>query len=405
MNQIILPFRWVFAKRSRLILVTLVLFAIGFFAWTRRNKTEKTQIQVATVEKGTIISSVSASGTILTANTLSITTNATGVVKKVYVKDGDTVAKGQKLAEIELDFTGMQKNTSAYASYQTAVNSLSTAKNSLRSSESSLAKTYDEIKGHDTDESLTMKETRTKAEVAKDNSYLGVINAQNNLTSSLLSYQASSPVIYAPNSGKVENITIVEGMALSSSNTTSDSSNGSSGQRIAVIKTKGMPLATFNISEVDVSRVTQRQKATITLDSISNKTFTGKVVSVDKIGTTSNGVTNYPVVIQLDTEASDILPNMAATANIILQSKDNVLLVPSSAITTSNGQSAVGVIKGGQEQIVNVEIGISSDSQVEITSGLTEGDMVITGTTVTGATQSGGQSPFGGFGGAGFRIR
>ena len=404
MNKLKALFGWFSAKRSRVILAELILFAGVFFIWTRRGKGDETQIQSVTVEKGNVVSTISASGTILTANTLSITTSATGIVKKVYVKDGDVVAKGQKLAEIDLDPAGAQRKESTYESYISATNSLTSAKNNLRSAEASLAVTYDEIKGHDTDESLEIKETRTKAEVAKDNAYLGVINAQASLTSSLLSYQTSSPTVYAPNSGTIDNITIVEGMVLSSSSSSSTTTNTTTqGERIAVIKTTGTPLATFNISEIDVSRVAQGQKATLTLDALSDKTFTGKVVSVDKVGTTSSGVTNYPVIIQFDLEAPEILPNMAATANIILETKNDVLVIPSSAITTSNGTSTVKVLRNGQEISTTVELGLTSDSGVEISSGLSEGDTIVTGTTSTSSGAGQTRSVFspGGFGGGG----
>lgn len=407
MKQLKSVFGWIKAKKSRWLLTVITLSAAGIFLWTGRNGTSEPTYQTATVEKGNIISTISASGNILTANTLPITTSATGIVKKVYVKDGNTVAKGQKLAEIELDPSGAQNNAQAYASYISASNSLSTAKNNLRNAEASLAVVYDEIKGHDADESLQMKETRTKAEVAKDNAYLGVVNAQASLSSARLSYQENNPIIYSPNSGIIENITLVEGMTLTSAASSTDTA--SRGESIAVIKTQGTPLATFNISEIDVSRVSQGQKATITLDAISDKTFTGKVVSVDKVGSTSSGVTNYPVIIQFDTEAAEILPNMAATANIILETKNNVLVIPSSAVTTSNGTSTARIFKEGREQVVSVEIGLTGDSGVEIISGLSEGDVVITGTSTSVSTNTSGEnrsvfSP-GGLGGSGAVFR
>jgi macrolide-specific efflux system membrane fusion protein len=94
---------------------------------------------------------------------------------------------------------------------------------------------------------------------------------------------------------------------------------------------------------------------------------------------------------------------MAATANIITATKNDVLMVPSASVQTQNGTSTVRVLKNGKVQEVNVEIGLSSSSQVEITSGLSEGDTVITSiTTSTSTNQSRGQtSVFGGGGGGG----
>jgi len=142
------------------------------------------------------------------------------------------------------------------------------------------------------------------------------------------------------------------------------------------------------------------QKATIKLDSLPEKTFSGKVVSVDRLGTTSSGVTNYPVIIQFDTSSDEVLPNMAASANIIIEAKDNVLVVPSSAIQKQNGQSVVTVLENGKERQKVVEVGISSETQTEIVSGVSEGEVVITG-RLTGAKIQTGGSPFGGMPGMG----
>jgi macrolide-specific efflux system membrane fusion protein len=193
-------------------------------------------------------------------------------------------------------------------------------------------------------------------------------------------------------------------MILSSSGSSSTSQSGS---RIAVVTGSGNLLASFNISEVDVPRVKQGQKTTIILDSISDKTFTGEVVSVDRIGTVTNGVTNYPVVIQFSTQSEDILPNMSATANIIIETKTDVLVVPNAAIvSSSNNQNSVRVLKDGKEVSIPVEIGVSSDTLTEVVSGLNEGDEVITGTLTSGASRTKGQtSPFSSFGGGGIRPR
>ncbi len=358
------------------IALTIVVYGI-WYAVYGGNK-NKITYQTTAVVKGTIISSVSASGQILTSNLVNVSTEASGVVKTVYVKNGDYDYAGQALAEITLDSDGALANAKAWQS-------LSTAQNSYRSTQASLANVYDQIKGHSIDETFTMKETRTKAEVANDNTYVALAAAG-------LTYRQTSPVITAPMTGTVDNITLTAGMILtnSSSSTTTTSSN-----RVAVITFQGNPIATFNISEVDVSRVKPGQKATVTLDSISDKTFTGKIMTVDKIGTVVSGVTNYPVTMLFDTTAPEILPNMAATANIIIDSKDNVLIVPSSAIQLQpDGTPYVRVLKNGIPENVTIETGLSSDTETEITSGLSESDEVITGSLTSAARSGTSTSPF-----------
>lgn len=400
-KKLLKTFKKLFSSRKRAAIIVVLIILTGFIGQRviSNNKDEKVQPQTTQVERGMIISSVSASGSIISSNIENVTTQASGTVSKVYVSDGDEVYVGQKLAEIDLDVQGEQNHASAYSSYLSAVNSANSANNSYRSTQASLAVVYDEIKGHDDDESLEMKETRTKAEVANDNAYDSVKSAKAKLTSASLAYKTNAPAITAPVAGIVKSVTVAEGMNIGAEET---ASGGRANQRIATIATEGLPIATFNVSEIDVSSIKPGQKATITLDSITNKTFTGKVVSVDRVGTIANNVTTYPVIIQFDTNSDQILPNMAVTANIVIERKDNALLVPSGSVQSQGEQSFVSVLVGGKPQPVSVEIGLSSDTQTEIVSGLNEGDIIITGAVSTDNNQDG-DSPFGG--GAGSMLR
>jgi RND family efflux transporter MFP subunit len=378
------------AKRA---VIVIAAFVIGsYFLWGKiHSKEGEPAIQTATVEKGTIVSSVTASGNIISSNIENITTQTSGTVKKVYVSDGDQVTAGQKLAEIDLDVQGQQNHASAYSNYLSTVNSLNSAKNSYRSSQASLAVVYDEIKGHDNDETFAMKETRTRAEVANDNAYDGVKTAEARLSSAALAYKTNAPLITAPIAGTVKSVTIAEGMNIGATET---ASGARANQRVATIATNGLPIAKFNVSEIDVSLVKPGQKATITLDALSNKTFTGHVVSVDRVGTIISNVTTYPVIIQLDTQSDQILPNMTATANIILETKTAVLLIPSAAVSYQDDSAFVTLLQDNQQLAQPVEVGLSNNTQIEIVSGLSEGDLVITSTTTTSQTS---QNQGGGF--------
>jgi macrolide-specific efflux system membrane fusion protein len=95
----------------------LVIFAVTKIF----SGSSKVTYQTATVEKGTLMSSISASGTITSGDTTYITTGASGTVNKVYVKNGDTVVKAQKLAELTLDDVGQETQTTAWNNYQEAL--------------------------------------------------------------------------------------------------------------------------------------------------------------------------------------------------------------------------------------------------------------------------------------------
>ena len=365
-----------------------------------KSKNQQPQIQTQKVERGTIVSSISASGQILTANIVNITTNTKGLVKKVYVKDGDKVWAGQKLMELTLDSDAQQKNAAAWVSYLSAKNNLDSAQATLYSLQSqefaANQKLINDAVARElkTDDPTYIQENADwlAAEAKYKNQQNVIIQSRAAINSAWLSYQSVSPIVTAPISGTITNLTYAEGMSLSAS---SDSS-----QRVAVIVSEGTPLSSFNVSEIDVSKVRPGQRATIKLDSLADKTFTGKIITVDKIGVITSGVTSYPVIIKFDSGASEILPNMSATANIILEVKDNVLLVPSSAVQKQNDQNVVQVMKGKQQQVVNVEVGLISDAQTEIISGLSEGDEVITSSTASTINNQSGGSVFSG-GGAG----
>ncbi len=376
---------WIRAGRKNTVIAGAALLVLIFAGYRIAvgSKGKTPQYQTANVARGTIVETVSASGKVLTTNTLAINTQASGVVKAVYVKDGDKVYIGQKIAEITLDSDGILATQKAWAS-------LKSAENSYRSSQASLANVYDQIKGNDTTETFAMKETRTRAEVANDNAWV-------NLQTARLSYRQMSPTITAPFSGIVQSVNLVEGMVLSSSTSTTNINS----QRVAVIKGNSLPVVNVSLSEIDVASVKVGQKVTVTFDSIPDKTFTGKVATVDRVGTVSSNVTSYSANIKLDSESEVILPNMAATAGIIIDTVSDVLEIPSSALIVSNGQTMAKTLQNGREVDVPVTVGLSSDTATEIKSGLTEGQVVITGVkSGSSSSSSGTRSVFsGGFGG------
>lgn len=400
-------------KKSLIIKIVIIVLIIAgaWFSYSRfkKGRTSQSQFQTAVVEKGTIIDTVEASGNVLSANFISITSQASGLVKKVYLKDGDSVFAGQKIAELTLDTAGQQKNSQAWSAYLSAKNTLESSQATLYTLQSDMLtkwKAFMDLAQNSTyqnsDQTPNLANRQLSpfyvsqddwlaAEAKYKNQQAVISQAKSSLNSAFLSYSLTSPTITAPFSGNINNIGLVEGMVL----------DGQTAVRAAVIKNEASPVFSFNVSEIDVPKLKVGQKATIVLDSLSDKTFTGKVMTVDRIGSISNNVTNYPVNIQLDTSSEEILPNMTANASIIIQTKNDVLLVPSAAIQTQAGQSFVRILKDGKEQEVNVQTGLSSDTQVEIISGLNEGDTVITGTVSQSSGQSSGSIFGGGFGGGG----
>ncbi len=408
------------------ILIVLLILAAGWFVFSKitSSGTNKVQYQTSTVQKGTLIVSVTGSGTVAATNNSNITTEATGVVKKLFVKDGDEVKTGDKIAELELDLEGQQKNSQAYSSYLSAQNSSQSAKDALYSVQSDLfskwqtyfnlatSKNYENGDGtpntperQSQTEFLTTQDNWLSAEAKYKLQEKAVTQAQTSLNSAWYSYQQASPTIYAPISGTVSGLSLQIGSVI---NSQSSSNTSATTNKIAAIRTDAMPTISINLSEIDVPKVKVGDKATVTFDAFPDKTFTGKVISIDLSGSVSSNVTSYPAVILLDIKSEEILPNMAASASIITNTKDEVLMIPSTAVTTQNGSSTVQVMKNGKPASVAVEIGLASDENTEITSGLSEGDVVVTSTTQQTSTNSttNTTSPFGSFSGGGnaFRI-
>jgi multidrug efflux pump subunit AcrA (membrane-fusion protein) len=196
------------------------------------------------------------------------------------------------------------------------------------------------------------------------------------------------------------------GGGLSSGGSSSGTSSGSStNQTPMVISDLSQLQASVQIAETDRPKVKLGQRVELTFDAVPDLTITGKVTEIDAVGTTSSGVVTYNVTITFDVQDPRLSPGMTASASIITQVDENVLLVPNSAIKTdTSGGTYVQVLDtpGGTPRNVTVQTGPAGDTQTEITSGLTGNENVVTQTITSGSstTRAGGAGGFGGAGGA-----
>lgn len=160
-----------------------------------------------------------------------------------------------------------------------------------------------------------------------------------------------------------------------------------SGAVATIVSDQKFAQATFN--ETDVVNIKIGQKTTITLDALPDLALTGKVFEVDPVGTVSQGVVSYNVQVALDTPNADVKPGMSDTVSIITSVKPDVLLVPNAAVTTKQGTSYVRVMNaGGAPTQTEVTMGASNDTMTEITSGLNEGDTIVTQTITSKSSAS-----------------
>ena len=281
------------------------VFALGYFIYTKvKTTSEKPQYTTEKVERGTLIVSLSSSGLISSANSASVTTQTSGVVSKLYVKNGDTVQSGDPIAEVDLDMNGQQRANQAYASYQSAKNSLESAKTTLYSLHSTLFtewrsymdiaenSTYTNSDGSPNTNNRTLapyistNDDWLSAEAKYKNQQQVINQSQTSVSSAWASYQQASPIIYAPISGTISGLSLQIGSVLTSQ---TSSTGNSTSQRIANIKTDATPIAIVNLSEIDVTKIKIDNKVTLTMDAYPDKTFTGKIISIDTTGLSQHG--------------------------------------------------------------------------------------------------------------------
>lgn len=156
-------------------------------------------------------------------------------------------------------------------------------------------------------------------------------------------------------------------------------------------------IAEISLNEVDVTKVRAGQRATLTFDAIPELRIGGEVTEIDTVGTVSQGVVTYTVQIAFDAQENQVKPGMSATASIVIDSREDVLMAPASAVKTQNRRSFVEVVTDTDRLPVNgripggitlplppkrqpVETGISNDEFIEILQGINEGDILITRT-------------------------
>lgn len=193
--------------------------------------------------------------------------------------------------------------------------------------------------------------------------------------------------IRAPFDGVIAQIDVKKGDTVSS-------------ETLATLITK-QRMAEIALNEIEIAKIKVGQKATLTVDAIDGLALTGKVAEIETVGTVTQGVVNYNVKITFDTQEEQIKPGMSVTVAIITNIKQDVLLVPNSAVKSLNNihyveisedtsavsnssnqllASAVnstGIVSAILPKQQAVEIGLANDSITEITSGLKEGDKVV----------------------------
>ena len=135
----------------------------------------------------------------------------------------------------------------------------------------------------------------------------------------------------------------------------------------------------ITVDELDVLSVRTGQTVQVTLDALPGQSFTGVITDVNTTASNDGGNTKYSAVVQMDRNAY-MLGGMNASATIVVEEKNSVLLIPSAALCEQNGKTIVYTGFDSKTQTLTdpaeVEIGLSDGEQLQILSGLEEGDTV-----------------------------
>ena len=283
----------------------------------------------------------------------------------------DLTALSAALKQAKLDYA------SAQANYNISVASIDDS--AVRSAASSLSSAKANL--------LTLQQTPTADDLATAQAQLD----QAKLSLQQAQYNMRNAQIIAPFDGTITAVNVDAGSTASSSTAALQLTNLNKLQ------------ITVNMAEVDVSRVQVGQAVNLTFDALSDfPVVSGKVTQIALVGTTTSGVVNYPVIISLVNPDSAIKVGMTANAAIVVQERDNVLIVPSKAVKTQGKTKVVQVVTTTGNVQKAVTVGLTNDSQTEILSGLSEGDKVVISTTTTTTTTNSNRGGPGGIGIPGF---
>jgi len=381
-------------KKSYIIAAIVLAIAGGSYWWYSKSKSTTSQVQyvTATAEKGTLTSSVSASGNVIVDQSSNIDPTIMGTVANLAVNVGDKVTKGQFLFNIvnnDLSVSAAKSQTS----YEQSLSSLESAKATKKQARVDLDAAISKNKA-------ALKQKFEAAEASVASAQQAIISAEADLANQRSN--AAERRVVSSIDGTVNAVNIKNGDDLSKV------SSGSSRLVPIIIGDLGTMKAQVQVNEVDIANVSIGQKVMMKMDALNNFETAGVVEKVDSLGTVASGVVTYNVTIDFDSLDPRVKPEMSVSASIITAVKQNVLTVSSSAVKIQGGTNYVEVLNGAMPEQKTVIVGASNSTDTEIVNGINVGDKVVTQTinsssSISSASTSS-TSRTGGGGGSGLRL-
>jgi HlyD family secretion protein len=304
-----------------IVIVTIIGFLVYKFAYAK----ETTSYRFVTVERGSIRSTVSATGTLNAVTTVSVGTQVSGQITELLVDFNDQVKKGELLARIDPTLA-QQTVTDAQANLdkaraQALQASLDYQRNKELTNDGLVAKSAYEV-------------TQATATVAQDDvksAQVALDRARQNL-----SYTS----IFAPIDGVVVARNVDEGQTVAASLAAPELF------RIANDLSQMQILA--QVAESDISQIQEGQAVEFTVQALQGQTFKGTVKQVRLQSTTTDNVVDYTVVVSVDNTQGKLLPGMTARADFLTKSADNVLKVSNAALRYKPSDAELAALKAQQ---------------------------------------------------------
>ncbi|TKJ89547.1 hypothetical protein PaeCFBP13512_15640 [Paenibacillus sp. CFBP13512] len=339
------------------IIIVLVASAVtGYVLWPKSQEEIVVEPTPSIpVQKGEITVLIKGAGSIKPTSQTVVYADHEGNINQVNAKINTRVQKGQVL------FTYKNKDNAKDITQQT---------NTLKQQQSDLQDKQEQYK------QLVMNNA-TPTEL--DSARLGIEKGKDDITvteteiARLQKDQAAPAPLLSPISGTITKMSVSPGGAVSSG-----------AEAFTIIDYQDLS-ATIQVDELDVLKIHQGLKATLQLDAIPDQTYNGKVSMIANEGAIKNGVSTFGVTIHLD-QPGEIKAGMSAQATILVEQKKNILVLPIESVIQQGNQYVVqkARVSAGTQNAQpdttteqKVSIGIHDDSQIEIKSGLKEGDLVV----------------------------
>ena len=348
-------------KKRLPLIITISLVCIGIvlaIVLSGRGSREATSLDTVEVTRGNITRTVLVDGNLEMPDKAYLSFGATGTVEEVLVDEGNNVTKGQVLARLDAP--------SLESSLKMAELQVEMAQNQVK-----VARAQYEIALINLDEpppAVSEEVLELQVDIAKaswETAKLNLEIAELSLESAELNLEKA--VIVAPFDGVVADISITEGKEISTATLVTPA--------ISVVDTSEIEMSGF-IDEIDIAMVKVGQAANITLDALPDEEIEGRVAFISPIGRALIGVVSYETTITLENSVAWLRDGMTATAEVIIERRDDVLLIPNRTIRGTWENPTVLVLVDGQEEEREITLGLSDGINTEVLLGLEEGEEV-----------------------------